>query len=448
VSHAHHDLVIVGAGAAGLATAVFAAREAPGASIALLDGARTLGAKILVSGGGRCNVTNRCVSEADFNGAPPHVVRRVLRGLPVPATVRFFEDLGVRLHEEAGGKIFPDTNRSRTVLDALIDACREAGVRVCPSSRVADVARTPSGFAVSTPAGPVSARCVVLATGGLALPRSGSDGIGYRFAAALGHTIVPTTPALVPLVLDGRWHEPLAGVSHRAVLALGGVNVKPRRVPGPVLWTHFGLSGPATLDVSRHWLREQAGGRHPTLEASMVPGATFAETEQWLVQLAARRPRASVASALRDAPLRGPAGAIGMSGNEPDEATDRALRLPAALAEAVAARACGSRDLTLADLTREDRRACVHALSALALPVSGSRGYAHAEATAGGVDLTGVTGTTLQSRACPGLFFAGEILDVDGRLGGFNFQWAWASARAAATGVAVYLGAAGRVSRG
>jgi predicted Rossmann fold flavoprotein len=435
VSHRACDVVIVGAGAAGLATAVFAAREAPGASIALLDGARTLGAKILVSGGGRCNVTNRRVSEADFNGAPSHVVRRVLRALPVPATVGFFRALGVHLHEEARGKLFPDTNRARTVLDALVGACREAGVRIVPSSRVTAVSRVPAGFVVETPAGPVASRSVVLATGGLALPRTGSDGLGYRFATALGHALVPTTPALAPLLLSGSWHRALAGVSPVAELVLGAGGSRTRRVTGPLLWTHFGVSGPAALDMSRHWLRATLEGRAATLTAGAVPGAAFADVERWLVDLAARHPRARAAHALRNAPLDvGPASRRG-GGTEDDGAT----RLPAALAEAIVARVCGAPDPALADLRRDERRACVHALTALALEVAGSRGYDHAEATAGGVDLTSVQATTLHSRSCPGLFFAGEVLDVDGRLGGFNFQWAWASARAAATGVAGYL---------
>jgi hypothetical protein len=439
VSHSARDVVIVGAGAAGLATAIFAAREAPGASIALLDGARTLGAKILVSGGGRCNVTNRQVSEGDFNGAPAHVIRRVLRALPVPATVAFFLDLGVHLHEEARGKLFPDSNRARTVLDALVDGARTAGVRIVPSARVTSVSRGPAGFVIETPSGPVSTRCLVLATGGLALPRSGSDGVGYRLAGALGHVIVPTTPALVPLVLQGSWHRPLTGVSHNAELALSATGLKSRRIAGPMLWTHFGLSGPAVLDVSRHWLRATLEGHDPALTASVVPGAAFTEVERWLVDLAAQHPRARTAHALRNAPVELPApgdrSRLRATGDRPEAA----MRLPAALTDALVARSCGTSDVALADLTRDGRRACVHALVALGLEISGSRGYTHAEATAGGVDLAGVHAGTLQSRTCPGLFFAGEILDVDGRLGGFNFQWAWATARAAATGVAGYL---------
>jgi hypothetical protein len=444
VSRHAYDVVIVGAGAAGLATAIFAAREARGAAVGLLDGARTLGAKILVSGGGRCNVTNRQVGVTDFNGAPALVVRRVLRALPVPETVAFFEGLGVRLHEEVRGKLFPDTNRARTVLDALLDGCRAANVRIVASTRVSSVSRTPSGFAIETPAGPVCARCVVLATGGLALPRSGSDGLGYRFAADLGHAIVPTTPALVPLVLAGSWHRPLTGVTHAAVLALGSTASRTRRVPGAVLWTHFGLSGPAALDMSRHWLRATLEGHDARLTSSVVPGATFVEVERWLVHLATRQSRVRLATALRNAPLEAPAPEGRRGSNWTSEPDEVAGRLPAALAEALAVRACGEADIALSALTRDARRACVHALTALPLDVSGSRGYTYAEATAGGVDLAGVNAATLESRTCPGLFFAGEILDVDGRLGGFNFQWAWASARVAATGVAAYLAATAR----
>jgi hypothetical protein len=228
-------------------------------------------------------------------------------------------------------------------------------------------------------------------------------------------------------------------VSHAAELALGGAGVKARRVAGPLLWTHFGISGPAALDMSRHWLREQVGGRSAALAASFVPGATFADAERWIVRLGALRPRTRIATALRDAPLEAAGHGARAKGMASSEAGQHPPRLPAALADALAVRACGARDLPLAALTREGRRACLHALTALPLEVSGSRGYTHAEATAGGVDLSDVNSATLQSRRCPGVFFAGEILDVDGRLGGFNFQWAWASARAAATGVAGYL---------
>jgi predicted Rossmann fold flavoprotein len=402
------DIAIVGAGAAGLATAIFAARERPGCRIALLDGARTLGAKILVSGGGRCNVTNRVVTEAHFNGGPSRVVRRVLRALPVSDTIAFFDDLGVSLHEEPLGKLFPDTHRARTVLDALLLACRGAGVELRHPARVTNLTHGPGTFGLETSGGPLRARAVVLATGGLSLPKTGSDGAGYVLAAGFGHSLVPTTPALVPLVLEEEFHRALSGISQPAALALDGA---PGRSAGSLLWTHFGISGPAALDLSRHWLRARLGGATPPIRANLLPDLTFDEAERWLLATARAHPRLHLGNTL-------------------------ANRLPTAVAAALLARSSVPAAAPLATLTRDWRRAVLHATTALRLEVRDSRGYTHAEVTAGGIPLEEIDPATMQSRKQPGLFLVGEMLDVDGRLGGFNFQWAWASARAAARGLA------------
>ncbi len=406
------EVAIVGGGAAGLATAVFLARERPGTSITVLDGARTLGAKILISGGGRCNVTNRSVGPADFNGGPARFVSRVLHGLPVPDTVAFFGRLGVPLHEERWGKLFPDSNRARDVLEALTGACREAGVRLVTSARVTEVRRVADAFELETSGGRARARCLVLATGGLSVPRTGSDGVGYQLARALGHSIAPTTPALVPLLLDGDLHEGLAGVSHEVRAQVAVARAKPRHFQGPMLWTHHGVSGPAVLDASRHVLRHRLEGRSPILSVGLVPEEPAA-VGAWLKDAARTRPRAAVASVLGE-------------------------RLPASLGSRLAALAAAD-GVTMATLSRDTRRALVRLLTTLELPVRDSRGYDHAEVTAGGVALPEIDPATMASRLCPGLFLVGEILDVDGRLGGFNFQWAWASARAAARGIAASL---------
>ena len=213
--------MIVGAGAAGLSTAIFTRRANPKLTVRLLDGAAKPGAKILVSGGARCNVTNAVVTEADYWGGKRTLIRRVLAKLPVPRTIEFFRELGVPLKEEHTGKLFPVSDRSRDVLEALLGAARAVGVRLSPSTRVHDVAAGPAGFTLHTSQGPLSAGRVVLATGGLSLPKTGSDGGGFHIARRLGHTIVPTTPALVPLLLDDRSpHVPLSGVAHDVELTL------------------------------------------------------------------------------------------------------------------------------------------------------------------------------------------------------------------------------------
>ena len=404
------DVLIAGAGAAGLATAVFAGRLAPGLRIFLLDGAAKPGAKILVSGGSRCNVTNASVRETDFWGGRRTIIRRVLRAWPVDETVAFFADLGVTLHEEADGKLFPDSNRSRAVLDALLRGCTAAGATLVGGVRVLSVARHECGFRVETAGGLITARCVVLATGGASLPKSGSDGAGYAIAESLGHTIVPTTPALAPLVLDATErhaiHRRLSGVSHDVEITIRSSGAAPERLRGSLLWTHFGVSGPVVLNASRHWARAQIEGRDPIVTASLFPGQRFETLEPaWLGALRAR-PRAFTRSLL--------------------------ATLPEAVATAVLDVLAIDERLPLAGLSRDDRRRLAHAVLTWPLPVVDTRGYAYAEATAGGVDLSEIDPATMESRVCQGLLLVGEILDVDGRVGGFNFQWAWSTARVAA----------------
>ena len=408
------DIIIVGAGAAGLATAIFAGRTRPGRRVVVLEGARKPGAKILVSGGSRCNVTNTVVTEADFNGGRPAIIRRILRALPVSETIGFFREIGVPLHEEPGGKLFPDSNRSRDVLDALLRAAGDAGVTLLSDHRVTSCTRSSDGFTVSTARGEFRAPRLVLSTGGQSLPKSGSDGLGYSFAREFGHSIVPTTPALAPLVLEdtGEWaiHRELSGVSHHAVLDLWTNGRRTVQIEGSLLWTHFGVSGPAALDVSRHWLRAKLEGHDVRLNARLVPDQTFDELDRRWTAMAADRPRATVQSSL-------------------------STMVPASVGQTILGRLSIAGDLPLAHLPREERRRLVHALAGWILPVLDSRGYNHAEATAGGVALTEIDPATMESRTCPGLFLVGEILDVDGRLGGFNFQWAWSSARMAAGGL-------------
>ena len=208
------DVAVVGAGAAGLATAIFARRAAPTRGVLLLEGARRPGAKILVSGGSRCNVTNARVDERDFWGGPSTIVRRVLRAFRVDDTVAFFREIGVHLHEEADGKLFPDTNRSRDVLEALLNEVDRVGVTLVAGQRVLDVTRAEKLFHITTTSGVHLARAVVLATGGQSLPKTGSDGFGFALARRLGHTIVPPTPGLVPLLLSPQHLENLANLGN------------------------------------------------------------------------------------------------------------------------------------------------------------------------------------------------------------------------------------------
>jgi predicted Rossmann fold flavoprotein len=395
------DVAVIGAGAAGLATAIFCARRAPHLRVVCLDGARTIGAKILVSGGSRCNVTNRIVTEHDFWGGSSRVVRHVLRAFSADRAAAFFSEIGVALHEEEDGKLFPDTNRARTVLDALVEEARRVGIAIRPGHRVTAVARRDDGFHVSTPAGVIVCRAVAMATGGRSLPKSGSDGFGYELAQRLGHSLVPTTPALAPLILEDGFHQRLSGVAQPVAMTVRseGASV---RLTGSLLWTHFGASGPVVLNASRHWHRARADDRSVDVRVSLCADDDFASLERWLLGAGSERPRTSIGSVV-------------------------AMRVPASVAAAWLERTGIDTETTMSHLTREERRRLIHALLDMPLDVRDSRGYNYAEVTAGGVPLDEIDPATMESRKCPGLYLVGEILDVDGRIGGFNFQWAWST---------------------
>ncbi len=393
---------------------------AVGNRVVAFDGARKLGAKILVAGGGRCNVTHHAVSEQDFAGSSPPAIRKVLRRFSAEQTVQFFAEAGVELKQEETGKLFPTTDRARTVLDALIREATAAGAALVHPARVTAIARLsdsdqagdpaedapaprPPLFRLVTDAGDCTARRVILCTGGKSLPKSGSDGFGYELARSLGHSITtPVVPALVPLLLPaGHWIRELSGLTLPTTVTLIAASGK-RLVAttGSTLCTHQGLSGPAVLDISRHWLVARHDDPAVRLTLNWLPAET-PESVDRLLQAAGRGPLAALRQRLPE-------------------------RLARQLCEQAGAPAAG-------DLPRTARRALVQLVTATPLPLTGDRGFTVAEATAGGVPLSEVNLKTMESRVCPGLYLAGEVLDVDGRIGGFNFQGAWASGFVAGT---------------
>ncbi|MBI5765497.1 MAG: NAD(P)/FAD-dependent oxidoreductase [Planctomycetes bacterium] len=397
------DVAIVGGGAAGLATAIFAARAAPRLRVVILDGATKLGAKILVSGGGRCNVTNVRVTPADYWGGSRNIIKKILAALSVEDTIAFFRELNVPLHEEPTGKLFPDSNSARTVLDALLREATSRNVRIITDHRVTTIHALNGprfGFEVVTAAETISAGCVVLATGGLSFPKTGSDGGGYELARQLGHTLCSTTPGLDPLLLDGNFHTALSGLTQEVELTIRVDGESPQHLRGSLLWTHFGVSGPAAMNTSRVWNRARLDKRPVIVTANLFPDDDFATLEKRLLDLGAEHPKSQVATVL-------------------------AMLLPARQADAVLAALSLRPTTQMSQFPRDDRRRLINALLAWPMPIRGTRGYAYAEVTAGGVPLTEINPATMESRVCPGLYLVGEILDVDGRIGGFNFQWAW-----------------------
>ena len=408
--------MIVGAGAAGLMTAAWIGRGLAGrrARVLLLDGANKVGVKILVAGGGRCNVTHHEVDEKQYAGGSRNTIRKVLRQFDVERTVAFFAELGVELKREQTGKLFPVTDRAQTVLDALLGEVRRGGVELVHPWRVGAVEPdTGGGFILrrdNTEDSVTTAR-LVLATGGMALPKSGSDGGGYALARRLGHTVTDRIiPALVPLVTGdtSRWLTGLSGISARAAVEVrSGTGKRLVMFENDLLCTHFGLSGPAVMDASRWLMHARIDDPAATLHIGWLPGETFESVNAALLALGPSR----VVSWLRE-------------------------RLPDRLARAICG-VCGIDPvLPGSQLSKESRRELAHALVAMPVEITRDRGFAHAEAAAGGVVLHEIMPGSMQSRVHDSLWLVGELLDVDGRIGGFNFQWAWSSGAVAGQAVA------------
>ncbi len=390
--------------------AIWAGRSFTNRSVTVLDTAKKLGAKILVSGGGRCNVTHDEVDEMAYAGSSRNAIRKVLRRFDVPETIAFFRELGVVLKHEETGKLFPVTDSARTVLNALLSAAHEAQVTIRHPYRVETVEKQDDKFVVAGPWGQLEANKVVLATGGQSLPKTGSDGHGVAIARSLGHSVTRRIfPGLVPLTLPkDHFICGLSGLTIPATLDLRSPTGKKLvSFTDSTLCTHFGLSGPSVLDISRYYIEAKLDDPESRLTINWLPDSTTEQIDHELQNLG------------RSTPLK-------LLGKRLPERLLRALCIDASI-----------EPTTPGDqLSREQRRALAQRLTQLVLPITGNRGYNYAEVTAGGVPLSEVHLDTMESRLCPGLYLCGEICDVDGRIGGFNFQWAWASGYVVGIGLA------------
>lgn len=404
------DIVIVGAGAAGLMTAIWAGRTMKGKRIIVVDGARKLGAKILVAGGGRCNVTHDVVDEKAYAGSSRNAIKKVLRRFDMEETAAFFREIGVELKREETGKLFPVTDDARTVLNALLRETERVGAEVVFPRRVERVTRRGERFAVQGDDWEIECGRVVLATGGRSLPKSGSDGAGYDMARMLGHSITKRVfPALVPLTLPKEHFVcQLSGLTLPATLEVrSGSGAKLASFTDSTLCTHFGLSGPSVLDISRYWRDALFDDRGVKLVINWLPEFSMETLDAALRELGAMSPGRWLARHVAD-------------------------RLGRVLCEQAGVEASAPGH----SLTREKRRSLAMMVTQCELPVTGDRGYNYAEVTAGGVPLAELQLSTMESRVCAGLHLVGEICDVDGRIGGYNFQWAWSSGYTAGVSVA------------
>ena len=385
-----HDVIILGAGAAGLMCAAVAGQR--GHRALLLEQARHPGEKIRISGGGRCNFTNLHTSPSNFLSANPRFCHSALSGYTQRDFIALVESYGIAWHEKTRGQLFCDGS-SRQIIDMLLEECRKVHAQLRLGVRIAAVSASENGFVVVTDQGEFRARSLVVATGGPSIPKMGSSGFGYKIAEQFGLRIVPPRPALVPLTFDAALlaqFKDLSGVSVDAV-----VNCAKVHFDEALLFTHRGLSGPAILQISSYWHDGD------DLVIDMAPGNDILTG---LKRSRRDHPRQEIATALSDF-------------------------LPKRLASIIADTIGGPE--RLADFSDKLLVNVVAAVKQWRVRPDGTEGYRTAEVTLGGVDASELSSKTFESRSAPGLYFIGEVVDVTGHLGGFNFQWAWSSGYAA-----------------
>ena len=396
-------VVVIGAGAAGTMAAIFAA--AGGAETLLLERTSDGGRKILISGGGRCNILPSRLDESRFvTASPPHLLRRISRSWPLREQIAFFErEAGLPLVEEAeSAKLFPASQRARDVRDRLYGLARARGATIRTNACVTGFARGGSGWRVDVDGNAsLEADAVIVATGGLSVPKTGSDGAGLRMAREAGHHLHQTYAALTPLTATPAPFATLSGISLDVTLSARS-EARSATATGGFLFTHGGYSGPAVLDVSHVAVRSRDEGSSP---ARLTVRWTPLGRDEWTRALEPRGSRTVLAAV--------------------------SSQLPARLAEALVSGVGIDPRLPLANLTRQHRIALVDTLVQGELPWSGDEGFKKAEVTGGGVSLAEIDHRTMESRAHKGLYLCGEMLDAFGPIGGYNFYWAWATGRAA-----------------
>jgi predicted Rossmann fold flavoprotein len=384
-----YDALVLGGGAAGLMCAIEAGRR--GRRVAVLERAERLGNKILISGGGRCNFTNIHCSAANFISSNPHFAKSALARYTPADFVALVEKHRIPYHEKTLGQLFCDRS-AEEILDMLEQECRESGVQLFAKIAIQKVTRADE-FVAKAGEGEFRAPALVVATGGLSIPKMGATGFGYDLARQFGLAICDTRPGLVPLLFgaeDSRHYTDLAGVSAEVIAAFEGQHFREK-----MLVTHRGLSGPAILQISSYWRKA---------ESILIDLAPDHEVTAGLHEATAPRNIAALRAALRRF--------------LPNRLADRWLEIHE------------PKSWTNASLKEVERK-----IHDWALVPAGTEGYGKAEVTVGGVDTDELSAKTMESRKVPGLFFIGEVVDVTGHLGGFNFQWAWASGASAGRGL-------------
>ncbi len=384
------DVIVIGGGAAGLMCAIVAGQR--GRRVRVIEHANRCGKKILMSGGGRCNFTNTGTTAANFISANPHFCKSALARYTPHHFIEMVERHGIAYHEKELGQLFCDDS-SKLIVKMLLDECAAAGVRIDTQCSVDSIENTSEGFRLQTTLGAMHAPSLVIATGGLSIPSMGATGFGYAVARQFGHSVLPTRAGLVPLTLTGTHQERFADLSGVALPVTAHCNE--RAFSNSMLITHRGVSGPSILQISSYWDVGDA------LHLDLLPQDDAFDV---LKALQSKRPAAELRTALGEL-------------------------FPKRFAERLCEVWFTSRPMR--QFNDPELRAVAAQLQHFPMIANGNEGYRTAEVTLGGVDTDALSSTTMQSKQVPGLFFIGEVIDVTGWLGGYNFQWAWASGHAA-----------------
>ena len=397
------DVCVIGTGPAGLTAAVFAAEA--GANVVIVDKNTVAGRKLLRTGRGRCNLTHTG-SISDFVKAYGKFGRFLKHSLHEfsPEDVRgFFRKLGLETKVEKGGCVFPITERGTDVCRVMVDKARRLGIRFVYGRRVSGISRNDEGFVVDASGDSIRPSSVILATGGVSWPFTGSTGDGYEFARAFGHEIAQPMAALLPLVTVEDWPVRLRGAGVGDVRITAKIGSKKITVGGPIIFTDDGIGGPSVFDLSREITEFLAGGGETVkVRIDLLPELDRAELDELIISRCGEHPKREVAGVL--------AGILPRS---------LLIHLCSGLDE--------SGNILASHFTKKERNKLVKLMKGLPLTIKATRPIAEATITRGGVSTKDIDPKTMQSKLCPGLFFAGEVLNVDGPCGGYNLQIAWST---------------------
>lgn len=405
-------VLIVGGGASGMMAAIWARRK--GAEVAIFEKNPRVGKKILATGNGRCNYTNIYTDVVNYYGKNPEFVKGALGNFSVSDTIRFFEELGIEHKVEDGGKVFPMSDQASSILDVLLYELNQLGIEIICDANVTNIANKKGIFKITLENGRTyEGDRVIIATGGKAMPSSGSDGNGYPLAQKLGHKVTDIFPALVQIMLEGSFFKQIDGVKLEGTAELIFNNRTIARDKGDILFANYGVSGPPIFQLSRPAGKLLNEGRDAYLKINLLDRFTLDELNSIL-----ERRFMTGANKPLDFSL------VGLINKR---------LIPVVLKEA------GIQDLKkpAGNVTKNERERIARLINGWMFKIRGTKGWQSAQVTAGGVDTGEIDENTMESKLVKGLFFAGEIMDIDGQCGGFNLQWAWSSGYTAGVNAAL-----------